>query len=199
MSGEDASHSAPVAMNPDSSSEPSGAADFVTQVQFAEFISEIRSHTSVPTTMDPSVAAHLQSQIAEMRQEFQAHLQTITALITPAISVSPAVLPVTSPRTTPEKHPTTLPAPATPLGSTIPAPSEARRDDNPLRYQQSGVDISGEGLCRAFAPHIQTAPVPSKLKSPALPKYQGEGDPLDHLATFTDAMVLLPVSDELLC
>ena len=41
--------------------------------------------------------------------------------------------------------------------------------------------------------------VPPKFRCPALPKYQGSSDPLDHLATFLDSMALVDSTDPLLC
>src|SRR2546430_2653745 len=73
-------------------------------------------------------------------------------------------------------------------------------DDYPeYSYPQRVLDFDTESDDDSpFAPHIVNAPR-TKFKAPSLEKYNGQGDPEDHIMNYKTAMRLLGASDSLMC
>ncbi|RWW51404.1 hypothetical protein BHE74_00042260 [Ensete ventricosum] len=50
-----------------------------------------------------------------------------------------------------------------------------------------------------FTPEIQSKPLPTTFRLPALEPYDGSGDPMEHIATFRAQMALYDTSEALMC
>ncbi|RWW55948.1 hypothetical protein BHE74_00037371 [Ensete ventricosum] len=83
--------------------------------------------------------------------------------------------------------------------------AQVRRVHQRLDEVQKEVLISREEIGESskgsspFTPEIQSKPLPTTFRLPALEPYNGSGDPMEHIATFRSQMTLYDTSEALMC
>ncbi|RWW28307.1 hypothetical protein GW17_00007226 [Ensete ventricosum] len=129
----------------------------------------------------------------------------VTEVPPPRVPVSPTPTPTRSQSRSYNPAPTEPDLDTLSTNSTDSLREQVRRVHQRLDEVQKEVlrskDETGESSKGGspFTPEIQSKPLPTTFRLPALEPYDGSGDPMEHIATFRSQMALYDISEALMC